>query len=487
MERLSECVRMIHSRWLASSISCCFPSLQDQREPEPPGEYSILYRWRAVTDTFAARSRYTEICHEQPRPVSSPLFHFENVRPVSRASRPSQWIAESRSVASRASRRATPATRRSTSRRPAIGVPSDFRRVELPGGRSPGFRPLQLSIYLPGNELPTLPTFQEVEEDNAGLAYPAQALVKSRSDSMLSRPSTAFSIPRKPVPHRTASMDQSRYSMESRYTFNQTIAGTDLTPVHRRPSLAATRRSTQDLLDALDACLPQTPPVLRSKPGPEPVYTLYRRASEQSLRLRTHLEERSQIENGLQDCHIIPEEQHVDSSGKGKCLSPILDRDEPRAAVDLLGDQISHHTRSSSPPSLASSRYHLRSSVATPVPTPIKPSRRSVVSQWLLKSVGSQASLRSDYDLSASSPTGDCKGHKPVTFRDRSSTASSTIYSSSTATELLSPLTTPHSSPHKKNDSVSTYHTVSIPRMSHDWERKPVIVDVKPKPLGVAF
>lgn len=33
MERLSETLGMIHSRWLASSLSCCFP-LQDQQEPE---------------------------------------------------------------------------------------------------------------------------------------------------------------------------------------------------------------------------------------------------------------------------------------------------------------------------------------------------------------------------------------------------------------------------------------------------------------------
>lgn len=443
---------------------------------------------KSSPNTSAALSKHTDICHEQPRPASALIFDFDDVRPASRASRPSQWIAESRSLASRASRRASSATRRSTSRRPTIGAPLEFRRVEIPSGRAPSFRPLQLSIYLPGNELPNLPLFrEEEEEDVSGLAYPAQALLKSRSDPMLSRPSTAFSIPRKPVPHRTASMDQSRYSMDSRYTFSEMNTGLDSRSVLQRPSLAATRQSTQDFLDALDTRLPQTPPVLRSKSGPEPVYTLYRRASEQSLRLRTHLEERSQIERRLPDFDAIPEEKQLGAWSKSHGLSPILDRDEVTPVEDLLGEAISNHTRSGSSPSLASNRFQLRSSVATPVPAPIRHSRRSIVSQWLLKSVGSQTSLRSDCDSLANGNIDDCAGHQPCTFRDRSSTASSTVYSSSTTADLVSPMTTPHSSPHKKHDSVSTYHTVSIPRMSYDWEKKPVLIDVKPKSVGLAF
>ncbi|KAI4225351.1 MAG: hypothetical protein L6R36_003976 [Xanthoria steineri] len=256
-----------------------------------------------IIDGLAAIIQHPDICYEQPQPLSAPVLDFDDVRPASRASRASQFIAESRNLASRASRRASSATRRSTSRRPTIGAPSDFRRVDLPRGRTPTFRPLQLSIYLPGNELPCLPTFQEADEDNAGLVYPAQALIKSRSDSMLSRPSTAFN-PR---------------------------------PVHRRPDLAG-RHSTQDFLDALDTRLPQAPPALQHKLGPEPVYTLYRRASEQSLRLRTHLEERSRIESLLPECDTILEEKHADPGGKSKALSPILDRDETTPVDDLLGN-----------------------------------------------------------------------------------------------------------------------------------------------------
>ncbi|KAL8789411.1 MAG: hypothetical protein Q9213_001168 [Squamulea squamosa] len=438
----------------------------------------------AIIDRHAALSKYTQVCYEQPRPLPAPVFHYEDIRPVSRASRASQFIADSRNLASRASRRASSATRRSSSRRPTIGAPSDFRRVELPSGRTTNFRPLQLSIYLPGNELPTLPTFQEEEErDNIGLVYPTQALVKSRSDSMLSRPLTSFSIPRKPVPSRTVSMDQTRCSTETRFTFNDMNSVLESRPVHRRPSVA-TRQSTQDFLDALDTRLPQSPPALQHKLGPEPVYTLYRRASEQSLRLRTHLEERSRIESHLPECDTILEERHANQGSNSKGLSPILDRDETTPMDDLLGKSKADHVRSESSPSLISSRFSQRTSL--PKETALaRPFRRSMVSQWLLRSVGSQASLTSQSGPLTYSTNEDCTGHPQCKFRDRSSTASSTIYSSSTAADPQTTCTTPHSSPHKNNDSISTYHTIPFPRASYDYEKKPAVVETKPLALAI--
>ncbi|KAL9587677.1 MAG: hypothetical protein Q9203_003428 [Teloschistes exilis] len=435
-----------------------------------------------------ALSKYNEICNDQPQPVPAPVFDFGEVQPASRASRASQWIVDGRSLASRASRRASTAARRSTSRRPTIGAPSDFRRVELPRGRIPQFRPLQLSIYLVGNELPALPTFEDEEEgDKSGLAYPVQALVKSKSDSMLSRPSTAFSIPRKPVPSRTASMDQTRRSTESRYTINEMISGAESRSIHRRPSIA-TSQSTQDFLDALDTRLPQSPPALKPKLGPEPIYTLYRRASEQNLRLRTHLEERDQLERQLPECDTIMEGSHGNVTGQSKSLSPILDLDETMPVDDLPGNIHPIYAYSSSSGSPAVKQSDRRSSLSQEVPVNLKPSRHSAISQWLLRSVGSQASLGSQHSSVGHSTSGSCSGHQPCTFRDRSSTASSTIYSSSTAAYQTSPGTTPHVSPQKKNESVFTHHTVAPPRLSYDWEKKPVVVAVQEsKPVGMAF
>ncbi|KAL8866934.1 MAG: hypothetical protein Q9174_005988 [Haloplaca sp. 1 TL-2023] len=228
--------------------------------------------------------------------------------------------------------------------------------------------------------------------------------------------------------------------------------------------------------------------MVKPKVGPEPVYTLYRRASEQSLRLRTHLEERSQIERHLPECDTILEEKHLNAGSSSKGLSPILDRDESTPVDDLLGNPAPETHQSNNTTSLPSAPFAHRSSMSREAIPSAKPSRRSVVSQWLLRSVGSQASLISQPQSVNHDSTDDCSGHQPCTFRDRSSTASSTVYSSSTATDVATPWTSQHSSPHRKNDSVSTYHTVPFPRMSYDWEKKPTTIDIQEaKPVGLAF
>lgn len=240
--------------------------------------------------------------------------------------------------------------RRSTPRRPAIGAPSEFRRVQSgrvsPLRRTPPFRPLQLSIYLPGNELPDLPVFWEDGADkteDVTLERPAQALLKSRSDSMLPRhPSSSFSIPRKPVPIRTSSVDPSRFSMDSQFTLNwvgdsskaQSIVHLRSNSVERRPSFLTTR-SAQHFLDALDspdyALLQPPPAVTRSKSeGP---CTIYRRASEQSLRLRTHLEERQSLEGRLPNCATIQEE-----------ISPLSPRPIEQMSLSPTSDRNNNNT-----------------------------------------------------------------------------------------------------------------------------------------------
>lgn len=237
--------------------------------------------------------------------------------------------------------------RKSPARRPVIGTPSDFRKVQSgrisPVRKAPTFRPLQLSIYIPGNELPDLPVFWEdgikkMGDEVDGVERPAQALVKSRSDPMLlRRPSSTFSIPRKPLASRSSSTTfDYRYSMESTFTLN-TISDFPKPPKSRsfdqsrpeypkrRSSIAATQ-STQDFLDALDSRLPQPPPVaVRS--NSEPSYTVYRRASEQSLRLRTHLEERQSLEKRLPD--LLEETSPLSPKSKEPKapLSPISDHD----------------------------------------------------------------------------------------------------------------------------------------------------------------
>lgn len=452
----------------------------------------------ALSLTLEALGTFNEICCEQPKPIQLPVFDLDEPRPASRASRPSQWLAEGRTLASRASSRAsfTPRrTRRSTVG--PIGAPFDFKKVEPP--RERGFRPLTLSIHIAGNELPTLPEFDEaICDGDAGLTFPKPALTKARSETMLSRPSTAFSIPRKPVPSRAGSMDASRCSMDSHYTLNEPSRPSQ--SLHRRPSIAASQ-STQDFLDALDARLPQSPPLLRSKSGPEPVYTLYRRASEQSLRLRTHLEERSQIERRFLDCDTILEDKENDGE-----RSPVFTRPN-RAAT--LGTSIPQH-KLTQPKSTEWFRDHL-----SPLPLPPQPSRsappapitlpshsqpsfppasptsqstRSRISQWLRSSP-----LASPTKTNDASPAAPFYSLRPSSIHKRTSISSSSIYSSSTAAETTT-WTTPRDSPHRKGSSLSScltsvqpteMGTVGAPGLQE--KLRDITMEVRDVGVGVAF
>lgn len=292
-------------------------------------------------------------------------------------------------------------------------------------------------------------------------------------------------------------MDWSRFSVDSRYT--DETHGTR----PRGPSIAATQ-STQVFLDALDARLPQSPPLLRSKSGPEPVYTLYRRASEQSLRLRTHLDERQQIERRLPECDTIMEEKQMDDVHRG--LSPISSHGSPVDASDVNHDkdfiQYSpfHPTTPSPPPTVplpplpsAGSSPSLTLPIQAPSPLPLQasttdfsqtrlytpvepPSVRARISQWLMRA----ASASSANLVESKASNNDIFDLGPST--DRPSTSSS-VYTSSNGAELASPWTTPRSSPHRKKSSLSSCHfSVPVRDVSLDMEKHPAVVEV-----GCAF
>lgn len=483
MDRLSYCVEVLHSRWLASSINCCFPRLPAQSEPDLPGA-SWSQRSGIHVLIEPALDKYHEICCDQPQPK----FDISALRPDTPTShRASQWLTEGRNLASRASSRASFTTKRTASRRPTIGAPSDFRIVESPSGRNGGFRPLELSIYMPGNTLPSLPSFHEdYREDEAGLEFPAQALTKARSDSMLSRPSTSFTVPRKPVASmRTLSLDVSRSSVDSRYAMDLDLnLALGTRSLHRRPGIATTQ-STQDFLDTLDARLPQ-PPRLRSKSGPEPIYTLYRRASEQSLRLRTHLEERERIERHLPDCDTILEEKPSDVLPKFPNLSPISSHGD--AADDLPQHPYSynrHDSTQSMPTPFPTNHLHSQASLhkfldvlpeGQQQQQANSVSARARISQWLLRSSSSPRPPDSENDVGA---------YCPSTIRDRASTVS-TLSTVSNAAELATPWTTPRSSPRRKRSSFSSCRT-GTPGRGLDFGTEKVSVGVRVVDVGLAF
>lgn len=340
-----------------------------------------------------------------------------------------------------------------------------------------GFRPLELSIYLPGNELPSLPLFNYTEGE-VELVYPAPVLTKAKSESLLSRPSTSFTIARKPVKSRTLSFDGSRSSWDSRHASVEINSALCNRPIVRRPSLATTQ-STQDFLDTLDSRLPQLPSRLRSKSGSEPAFTLYRRASEQSLRLRTHLEERERIERRLPECDTILEEKQSEDR-KFSNLSPISSHDDPADDRRLLRPR-SELESTTCLSSTSHPRSHTSLDMLHEFKLPIAsdaPNTRSRISQWLLRS----ASSPSGPSLTSSSD--EICHHRSSIIRARTSTGSSTFSNTETA-DPASPWSSPRSSPHRKGSSVSSWQTGMYCRgLSIDVKKRPALPIAN---VGVAF
>ncbi|KAK2861473.1 hypothetical protein FQN49_004161 [Arthroderma sp. PD_2] len=122
------------------------------------------------------------VCHDQPRPVEPmKLFLYDNIPSSPRVDSRGSYLLpalvnESRSLASRASNRASLLLKKNNRRPPvrksAISGPTDFRHLtpgSTPRRRRRSFRPLELSIYVPGNQLPDLPAFENFGLDNFDL------------------------------------------------------------------------------------------------------------------------------------------------------------------------------------------------------------------------------------------------------------------------------------------------------------------------------
>ena len=467
-----------------------------------------------LTDFTLAVGNTVEVCYEQPRSYAPPVYNHTLQRSLSISSwrqsnyprpltshRPSTSHTRRLSISARPLSQISYKLRKGPARRPVIGAPTDFRKVQSgrisPVRKAPTFRPLQLSIYLPGNELPELPVFWigDNEKDNEeveGVERPTQVLVKTRSEPLLSRrPSSSFSIPRKPLASRSSSVTfDNRYSMESTFTLN-TISDFPKPPrsrstdqlrrpyPQRRSSLANTR-STQDFLDALEARLSPPPPVaLRSTTDSS---TIYRRASEQSLRLRTHLEEREELEMRLPDLveETSPLSPKSKETKKAPQLSPISDTGSIFESNHSFTEKnLAHHTsktslRSGGAEPQISHQAHSSDGSRTLVDDPRRPSTthsptpalpvkagitdtlRNRLSQWLLKALPSLPPIEIDLD-----GTG---GRRP--------SAAKSMYS------ISRPITA-----HVKGDSVDSYWTYGASE-SVDMEKA---VSPNVSGVGVAF
>lgn len=160
-----------------------------------------------------------QVCHSQPHlvPPMKLVFYGDLPSPGGiTSSKPSPslppWMHETRSLASRASQRASVLlARKKTQTRPTISAPTDFRRVNPPTRRRTSFRPLELSIYSPGNRLSDLPEFSRFDIDSPGAPSPLPKALMSPFNSAghLRRDSGPFHFARKPVgsaPSRRSSL-----------------------------------------------------------------------------------------------------------------------------------------------------------------------------------------------------------------------------------------------------------------------------------------
>ncbi|MCJ1249470.1 hypothetical protein MMC30_006694 [Trapelia coarctata] len=285
----------------------------------------------------------------QPTLAPPPIPDFSTsitlTRIESHTSRATKHNAETRTLISRASSVASRMTRKPR-RRPTISSPSDFRRVEgtLEDLAPRSFRPLQLSIYIPGNELPPLPSFnaEDFEALRALVPPPAAHTVKrSQSDTILSRRCSSVLVinPRVMVPP-----SRQRISTAESFYSSSSDDGASLSPsmldrahsiyveaVSSLPhgqgqsthSLPASQAQFLSLLD--DGPRPPVPlkvskyPLTRNRSrsrsrSPDPVR---RNASDQNMRLRAHLEERQEMESRLQNFDTIMEEWENDMSVSG--------------------------------------------------------------------------------------------------------------------------------------------------------------------------
>ena len=375
---LSDGVMNVHSKWLASSVLCCFP-LQDQsseaqgkafasesatssREPSALPVSSRMFPSLSTlnrTNVVVEGYNTTTVVDSQPqlqRPLILPSLHSDINRPGSsdnrrESRRASVWLGGGPEMASRAKSKARrlstqsavkSSQRRSASRRLMIGEPADFRRVCVsPVPRLSAFRPIQLSIYTPGNELPKLPIFSDDPEDDDDIPVvtevprPPQALMRVRSDTLPIRTVSNFSIPRKPLASRQSSVDVPKRSIDSEMTIAEPMWRPRTSSLyHMRPRRVGSAnslgsRSNQDFVEMLNAPLPPLPrlPVLNvtpTDPFAELTSSIVRRASDQSKRLQTHLQERELIDVRSPDCSTIAEERSPISPS-----SPMIAQPEP--------------------------------------------------------------------------------------------------------------------------------------------------------------
>ncbi|KAK2740545.1 hypothetical protein FQN57_006049 [Myotisia sp. PD_48] len=143
--------------WISSYFSCIWPNTSEQAPP------SQMHN-NAVNGEMAVHQN-------QPRLLPPmKLVLYDNIpdspRVDPRPSFVSNLVHEGRNLVAKASNRASLSTRRNPARsrhKVKISEPFGFKHLTAEPRRSKLFRPLELTIHLPGNQLPELPVFGDFD------------------------------------------------------------------------------------------------------------------------------------------------------------------------------------------------------------------------------------------------------------------------------------------------------------------------------------
>ncbi|KAF7511861.1 hypothetical protein GJ744_003094 [Endocarpon pusillum] len=164
----------IFTRWLAVLLSC----------------FGQAQRSGSVAVTSGVE-REMKVRHNQAHLVPPMKLVFYDEMPKSpgpspgSANRMSNWVSRGKEFASKASIRASLMIKNKLSM-PDISAPLPVTTADCMSPRRQQLRPLELSIYLPGNRLSDLPGFEDVAFTDLGeIQVPPKALIRTRSENML--------------------------------------------------------------------------------------------------------------------------------------------------------------------------------------------------------------------------------------------------------------------------------------------------------------
>lgn len=411
----------VFTGWIASCLSCLRPegdvqSSHYQRATKSNGMYSFpdrIYHQQTLMSCNPGVEREMRICHTQPHLVPPmKLVVYDNLPspgPPPRTSSFPPWITEGRSIASRASNRASMSFKRQSTTPLRISAPTDFRRVETfqSFASSPAeFQPLVLKIHTPGNRLSDLPTFDEFtsqEGRRRSLSWPAKAVVS---------PTDPSRIPRVRSHHHSSSSFQ----------------------LARKPVGSGSRRSS---LSNLEQLLDKQSPI--ASPG-MPHFSA-RTSTATGLSEAMFLPTHSRLQEPSAGYGSMPQRQRIDITPpiavppKTPPKTPLQDR--PLPPLPTGNSPSSTETPTSNPSSTPLSENDVQTQ--TPNTTP---SRSGRVAQWLLQT-SSKASPPVSWKLQASRSRGGSASANAFRIRSRTLSGSTAVSSapSTTTTTSLGPRT----------------------------------------------